>query len=76
MELGDSVEVKALNENPIIEQSRMKAEGLHNPAEQTRIRTEGAYDPPLAQRRKTDLGGISDKNPPDGLIRPAQELAK
>ena len=76
MQLGNSVEVEALNENPTIEQLQIRAEGLHNLAGQTRIRAEGAHNPPLAQRPRTDLGGTSGKNPSDGLVRPAQELAK
>ena len=54
----------------------MRAKGLHNPAGQTKIRGEGAHDPPLAQRPKTDLGETSGENPPNGLVKPAQELAK
>ena len=70
------MEVKALNENPTIEQPRMRAEGFHNPARQTRIRAKDAHDPPLARRPRTDPGGTSGGNPLDGLVRPAQELAK
>ena len=74
--LGDSVEFETLNENPIIERPQMRAKGLYNPVEQTRIRAEGTHDPPLAQRPRTDLGGTSGKNLSDKLVRLAQELAK
>ena len=70
------MEVEALNENPTIERSRIKAEGFHNPAGQTRIKAEGAHNLSLAQRPRTDPSGTSGKNPLDGLVRPTQELAK
>ena len=54
----------------------MRAEGLYDPAGQTRIKVKGAHDPPLAQTPRTNPGGTSGENPSDGLIRPAQELAK
>ena len=75
-ELGDSVKVEALNENSTIEQPRIRAERLHDPAWQTRIRAKSAHDPPLARRPRTDPGGTSSKNLSDGLVRPAQKLAK
>ena len=70
------MEVEALNEKPIIEQLRIRAEGLHNPDRDTRIRAEGAHNPPLARKPRIDLGTASGKNLSDGLVRPAQELAK
>ena len=76
MELGDSMEFEALNENPIIERPRIRAEALYDPASQTRIRAEDAHDLPVARGPRTDLGKTSGKNPSDGLIRPVQELAK
>ena len=42
---------------------------------QPRMRTEGSHDPPV-QKLRTDRGGISGKNPSDGLVRPARKLAK
>ena len=70
------MEVEALNENLTIERPRMRAEDLHDPARQTRIRAEGAHNPSQARRPRTDPDGTSGKNPLDGLVRPAQELAK
>ena len=54
----------------------MRAQGLHDPPGQTKIRTTGAHNPPLARRARTDPSGTLGENPSDGLIRPAQELAK
>ena len=56
MEYDDFVEVKALDENPRVEQPEIKVKGPNNL--------------PLAQRTKTDLGGILDKNFLDGLVKP------
>ena len=76
MKLSDSVEIEVLNENPTIERSRMRAEGFYNLAGQTRIRAEGAHNAPLARSPRTDPDGTSGKDPSNGLVRPAQELAK
>ena len=54
----------------------MRAEGFYVLAGQTKIRVEGVQDPPLARRPRTDLDSTLGKNPSDGLVRPAQELAK
>lgn len=40
------------------------------------MRTKGLHNPPLAQRPRTNLGGISSENPLDGLIKLVQELTK
>ena len=56
------MEVEALDENLTVGRLGMRVEGPH--------------DPPLARRPKTDLGGTSGENTSDGLVRPAQELAK
>lgn len=75
-ELSDSIKVEALNKNPIIEQSRIKAENFYYPAGQIRIRAKDDYDPPLAQRPRTDLGKTSGGNPSYTLVRPVQVLIK
>lgn len=62
-EHDDSVDIKVLDENPIIGQPVvMRAEGFHNPL--------------LTWRPRTDLDGILGKNFLDGLVRLAQKLAK
>lgn len=40
------------------------------------MRAKGTHHLPIARRPKTDLGGISGKNPSDGLVKPTRELAK
>lgn len=40
------------------------------------MRTQDSQDSPLAQRPRTDLGGISSKNLLDRLVKLMQKLAK
>lgn len=60
------MEVGALNQNPTIEQPRMRAKDLYNPIRQTKIKTKDIYNLLLTQKLITDLGEILDKNPIDG----------